>query len=442
MADRKDSKVTGVKPKTISRSRPAPSDVKRKFEDKRHDSHESPKPVEETDVLSADDMLKDDIYGVGIELFPVTVIDEHQSNYSRIDKIVDEVYNQMSIDEEVLDIHVEKPELSYYTVALVWGRLLELKHKQGKTVLTSEEKGYRNAMKEETFTVPQPLYTYLTQMGQVTDKLGKTTQISVPPLPITQVGGYGGYHAEAITLDTHNLYEEVPCLGLYGDVLMALSQDMLQPAVGLRVEIPDGSEVNSNLLGYVPRLNRACPETRQRLAASGITNLVFPEFVENTRFNLNYIKQVSAVIAEIPTFRSERVRIDSTALVGGETQVVLTKPVIGIEDDVNIRETTVVATVPFAETTAKVGAAYLFGYQLYKEPSLNRDPTTAHSRWCCVQASPDVRAPWVIPNEWIGNRNARRALHGGLAFEQFRGIALSQRHRTIDVIRRMVKPKR
>jgi hypothetical protein len=50
----------------------------------------------------------------------------------------------------------------------------------------------------------------LSEIGNYTDKMGKETRHQVPSLPTTVVQGFGGYHANAIDVNTHNLFEEVP----------------------------------------------------------------------------------------------------------------------------------------------------------------------------------------------------------------------------------------
>ncbi|KAG8222717.1 hypothetical protein J437_LFUL001887 [Ladona fulva] len=112
--------------------------------------------------------------------------------------------------------------MTYYTTALTWLRLIDVKCRQGRVTLTSAEKDLRKATMEDQFNVPQPIYTYLSQIGGVSDKGGKTTELDVPNLAVTRVQGYGGYHAATIDAQTHNQFEELPSMGIAGDVLMAL----------------------------------------------------------------------------------------------------------------------------------------------------------------------------------------------------------------------------
>ena len=47
--------------------------------------------------------------------------------------------------------------------------------------------------------------------------MGKLTYLNIPDLPVAVTQGQGGYHSANIDTNTHNLYEEVPCLGIAGE---------------------------------------------------------------------------------------------------------------------------------------------------------------------------------------------------------------------------------
>lgn len=63
----------------------------------------------------------------------------------------------------------------------------------------------------------------------------KETRHQVPNLPTNIVQGFGGYHANAIHVDNHNFFEEVPSLGIAGDVVMALAAPDPEPVPDFRV---------------------------------------------------------------------------------------------------------------------------------------------------------------------------------------------------------------
>lgn len=73
------------------------------------------------------------------------------------------------------------------------------------------------------------------------------------------------YHAAAINRDTHNVFEEVPTLGDIGDVLMSMSADDDNANVETPVEVPAGSALTENLLGWRRTAPPTSFESKQRL---------------------------------------------------------------------------------------------------------------------------------------------------------------------------------
>jgi hypothetical protein len=165
----------------------------------------------------------------------------------------------------------------------MWLRLLEIKAKQRMTALTSAEKDLRKATMDVEFNVPQPIHAFLMQMGNVTDKLGKETNLEIPPLPTTVNQGLGGYHSAAITAETHNAYEEIPSLGIASDMLMAAASNHEDPEPNFRMGVPEGAVVTKNLVCSHPIIGPRRVEIRQRVFSYGITPNAFPEYVTGTR---------------------------------------------------------------------------------------------------------------------------------------------------------------
>ena len=62
-------------------------------------------------------------------------------------------------------------------------QLIEVKAKQKREELGKEEKSIPSATEEMEFDVPQTIATYLHQVGLFSDKMGKTTDLDVLPLP-------------------------------------------------------------------------------------------------------------------------------------------------------------------------------------------------------------------------------------------------------------------
>lgn len=162
-------------------------------------------------------------------------------------------------------------------------KLLEVKAKQEDVVLTSEEKNIRKAVTNETFNVPQPLFAILSQIGTYTDKMWKESILEIPQLPTTVVQNFGAHHSNRIDENTQDLFEEVPSLGIAGDMVMALASHEAEPVPNFHVEIPANSAFTNNLLGKTSLIGERRPEIRQRLAGFGITVNRFDEYVRRTQ---------------------------------------------------------------------------------------------------------------------------------------------------------------
>lgn len=78
--------------------------------------------------------------------------------------------------------------------------------------------------------------------------MGKETLLNVPPFLNTVVQEFGGYHVDAIILETHNLFEDVLSLGIAGDMVMVLANPALEPEVNFHMAIPLGTHLTRYLM--------------------------------------------------------------------------------------------------------------------------------------------------------------------------------------------------
>lgn len=229
-----------------------------------------------------DPIILDSIFGVDVDVIEIAPRENVCANYSRLPDLAAEIYDSYQPDIPQLDRKLVREEVAYYATAMLWLKLLEVKTKQGEQRLSSAEKEMRKAVADEEFNVPQPLYTYLSQIGSYTDQMGKVTNLDIPPLPTTVAQGYGGYHATEVNVDTHTIFEEVQSLAIAGDMVMCLTQDADEPAPDFRIQKPAGSIFTSNLCGNYSPIVRRRPEIAQRLRGQGIT----PHHFQNIRQTL------------------------------------------------------------------------------------------------------------------------------------------------------------
>jgi hypothetical protein len=184
---------------------------------------------------------------VDVTIIAIEPREDFSTSVAQLPNIAVETYNQCATDERQMDRVLAKEKMSYYATSLMWIKLIDVKAKQGREALTSEEKSIRKATEEVEFNVPQPIASYLHQIGRYTDKMGRTMDLQIPELPIARAQGMGGYHAAEITQDTHNLSEEGPSLGIAADMVMSLCQEASEPAPNFTVTIRQGAKVTENL---------------------------------------------------------------------------------------------------------------------------------------------------------------------------------------------------
>jgi hypothetical protein len=177
-------------------------------------------------------IIAESIFGIDVFVTEIAPRQEFNASYNRLVDMSLETYQNFRADERQLDRILAKEEMAYYATSLLWFKLLDVKAKEGNVALTSEEKAIRKAVTDEQLNVPQPVYAMLSEVGNYTDKMGQETKHQVPALPTTVVQGFGGYPANAIDLNTHNLFEEVPSMDIAGDMVMALASPDNGPMQG------------------------------------------------------------------------------------------------------------------------------------------------------------------------------------------------------------------
>lgn len=388
-----------------------------------------------------DSIISESIFGVDTHVVEIEPIQMFRVNHAKLPDIALETFSNYANDVKQLDRVMVRQEMVYYATALLWLRLIEIKLKQDRTTLTSAEKDMRKGVMDKVFNVPRPIFAYLSQVGNVTDKMGKETRLEDCTLPETVIQGLGGYHASTVNETSHLLYEELPCLGIAGDNVMALASQNDMPTADIKLPLPANAMWTENLLcNTAIGIRRS--EIKQRLQGIGISTTAFPEYVKGTRFSLKYMVMLSDIIGNFTTYRNEKVVIHNMLISGGESQVIMTRPIENEDDDKNIRVATVQATSASCSTTAEMGAAYVFGFQLFKEPGEGTNDTQRSQRWCCVTSQTEAEEQWSIPATWMANRNQRRNVPPGVGTERFRGLGKRQDVALMDTIRRMIETSR
>lgn len=381
----------------------------------------------------------DSVFGIDVAIRELHVNQKLQDispTFGRLPDLVEEVYASIGGDDKNLYKQMTKGMLMYYSTAMLWARLLDIKAKRGNTNMTFEEFEFCNSIMQHEYNIPEPICLFLKGIGDFKDVTGKTVKLVNHTLPVTIVQGRGGYHSAVIDVESHNLYEEVPSLGICGDILMAEASQAANPTPNFRV-LPQNTRATRALAGYFGAIGTREEKLRLELESFGITATDFKEQIAGTSLNIRLIQKVSDYFARSPTFRKEKVKLDALTADGDSVQLIKSIPTDeNVNPNVTWTNLIVRPTAATAIPTTVFGASYIMGYQLTKGPVAN-----SNANWCCVeQANP--AQPWVIPQEWVANRNARRVTPEELDIARFVAISDSQRNRTNSIVRSMIISQR
>jgi len=314
------------------------------------------------------------------------------------------VYAQLLIYNPSL-YQVLLPEyLDYYTTACIWMRMITIKQKNSQPVDRAEME-VLSMIQSLSFYVPKPIMLQLEQLGNVVTTLGQHLYATFPTLPQEQIGGRGGYYGilqppgPGVDDSLHNLYEEIPCLGVLSEAIMhAISDD--EPGRRYRSVVTyKGLQPNQNLIGF-KLLGYRHPNAKDLAFRAGFTEGSFSEYPANTAMNFNLLITISSIIQNTRGFEVCNVIFSELSIVGSMSQTIISRP-LTTEKQINLLSfirTTSVSKDP----VSSFGKAIFFCSQLMKDSGPNSD----HATWCMI--SPTSELP--IPPQWVANRNLRRNL--------------------------------
>lgn len=352
---------------------------------------------------------------------------EFTPSFARLSDLTKEVYSHFQSEDHMLNKSLTEAMMTYYNVSLLWARLLDIKSKRAQDVLSNTELEYMKVFTGMDWNVPQPIYLYLKAIGNVRDKTGKEIHLRDHSLPVAQGGGRTGYHDNAINTATHNLFEELPSLGICGDVLQAQAAGLAVATVGILAE---GQVASENMTGYKDPVLITKEEVRIVLTSFGIAGDAFEASVPDTRLNTRLVQYISDYLGKTTTYRVEKVNIQALTREGDAVQLIRCVPTTENANAATKWTHKIVRpTAANAESPATFGAAYFTGFQTSKETTGENN----HTNWCCLTE---------VPAAWILNRNARRALPPGLSVGRFVSVSDSQVAVTNAIVRRMITSSR
>lgn len=210
--------------------------------------------------------------------------------------------------------------LDYYTTALLWLRMIALKSKtyQKQTYIEDKVASMTAGLK---LAIPEPLLVQLQILGITQPITQERFYPYFPSLPTEVINGFGGYYGP-LNAQIHNLYEEIPCLGVLSEAVrhsVSNENPGPYPSSLATAEL----EPNQNLLSYRP-LGYRDKLAKDFAFSSGITAECFREATPNTGLNLEFILGISGYLAKTKSFKVHTVDVATLVESGSLIQVLTT----------------------------------------------------------------------------------------------------------------------
>ncbi|XP_011162232.1 uncharacterized protein LOC105197513 [Solenopsis invicta] len=299
------------------------------------------------------------------------------------------MYEELLSDDQSIEKIILPEYIDYYCTAMVWFRIVSLKPKLFQST-TFFEKHLLLLLEQKEFAIPEPLFMQLKVLGSVQISSEKYLYPSFPKLPTEKIDSHGGYYGP-INEDTHNLYEEIPCLGVLSE---AVRKSVSEAAPGRYISALSTEDIspNENLLGYFP-LGQRHPEAKNLASICNITAENFPEFPAGTGINMQLLSQVSNFFAQTKTFTVETVNFKTLTQLGSIIQATIQKNSELIDSGILEKRGNLIVTSCNNEKRTVVGASIMFTPQLWKTSSEDA------SIWACIDDPPE---------DYITYRNERR----------------------------------
>ncbi|XP_039291955.1 uncharacterized protein LOC120353202 [Nilaparvata lugens] len=256
----------------------------------------------------------------------------------------------------------------------------------------------------ESFAIPEPLRLQLLVLGRVKSCLGTSLRPTFPPLPTTVIQWQGiaipGNFAAAITAASHNLYEELPCLGIHLAALITAQNNDIGP--WSPPGVPAHTHTNQNLIGYRPT-KRYRPEAYASVINVGISAGEVQNYPPNTGLNFDLLKRTSEVLSSLTTFKTTDISFPTLTEYGATAQLAHYIPDPQQPGVRNIQGLTTIRTIN-NEIPSQIGVSIVFAPRYYKE-----SPNDNFDNWCCLSPDAPLAADILnpLPTAWFENRNDR-----------------------------------
>ncbi|KAG5875756.1 hypothetical protein JTB14_022465 [Gonioctena quinquepunctata] len=215
-----------------------------------------------------------------------------------------QTYCEMVTEDSQLSKTILPEYLDYYATALLWLRITNLKQKNSQP-LSGAENDLLMMSQTATFCVPEPITLQLKQLVRAITECIPTTPDGVLWPPVA------GANADPTR---HNLYEEIPCMGVLAEAVRASISDADPGLYPSELSQPD-AVVNRNLLGFRP-LGMRRAEAKNLAFSSEITPQAFPSYPANTGFCFPFLQAISNALSLTKTFKNTEIVFSTLSDIG------------------------------------------------------------------------------------------------------------------------------
>lgn len=196
---------------------------------------------------------------------------------------------------------------SYYMSVLLWMRFVSLKVKNQQPI-NSDEIELLKMIETTNFNVPQPMLMQLQQVGNELTPTGQSLYPKFPPLSSEVIQDKPGFFGQLLSPgeegaddNLHNLYEELPCIGVLAEAIQVAVMDD-EPGEYETVLTYEGRQPNANLLGFRPRRLRD-PQAYHIVTDAGIDAENFPNYPMDTGINIELMQSISDIMSRVTCFK-------------------------------------------------------------------------------------------------------------------------------------------
>ncbi|KAG7169759.1 RNA-directed DNA polymerase from mobile element jockey-like 1 [Homarus americanus] len=181
----------------------------------RHAIHPSPNTEKHVTDTSPN---QDAIFGKDVLVTERGMYVRFMPSFAASTAIARDIYNRFVSSSVEVQKAILPEYIHYYMTAMSWLRIINLKRNNGDTRTQREDELF-SAARHVSFCIPAPMYLYIRGIGNFITGTRKHLYPEFPPLPEDLANQtHGGYYSP-FTVDTHNLFEEIPCLGVHAEAI-------------------------------------------------------------------------------------------------------------------------------------------------------------------------------------------------------------------------------